>query len=70
MLRAYENGLGDSLTEALTGAAIRAGLADREARATTASRRTATSADRGLAVRARPPDLSGRPSAVNPFHPW
>ncbi|MEU6877655.1 bifunctional DNA primase/polymerase [Streptomyces sp. NPDC046712] len=32
--RAYENGLGDSLTDALTTAAIRTGLTEREARAT------------------------------------
>ncbi|WP_137994483.1 bifunctional DNA primase/polymerase [Streptomyces vilmorinianum] len=35
--RAYENGLGDSLTEALTTAAIRTGLPEHEARATIAS---------------------------------
>ncbi|MFF3243231.1 bifunctional DNA primase/polymerase [Streptomyces sp. NPDC002870] len=35
--RAYENGFGDDLADALTEAAIRAGLTEREARATIAS---------------------------------
>ncbi|QIP85687.1 DNA primase [Streptomyces sp. Tu 2975] len=45
--RAYENGLGDSLTEALTDAAVHAGLTEREARATIASADRLTS-DRGI----------------------
>jgi hypothetical protein len=45
--RAYENGLGDSLTEALTDAAVRAGLTEREARATIASADRLTS-NRGI----------------------
>ncbi|MGX1504701.1 UNVERIFIED_CONTAM: hypothetical protein RKD43_003326 [Streptomyces graminofaciens] len=45
--RAYENGLGDSLTEALTAAAVRAGLTEREARATIASADRLT-ANRGI----------------------
>ncbi|MGW7365505.1 bifunctional DNA primase/polymerase [Streptomyces sp. NPDC054841] len=35
--RAYENGIGDSLADALTDAAVRTGLTEREARATIAS---------------------------------
>ncbi|WP_338671626.1 bifunctional DNA primase/polymerase [Streptomyces sp. SCSIO 30461] len=35
--RAYENGIGDDLADALVGAAVRAGLSEREARATIAS---------------------------------
>ncbi|MGW1883572.1 bifunctional DNA primase/polymerase [Streptomyces sp. NPDC001970] len=35
--RAYENGIGDALADALTEAAVRAGLTEREARATIAS---------------------------------
>ncbi|WP_211362601.1 primase alpha helix C-terminal domain-containing protein, partial [Streptomyces chryseus] len=35
--RAYENGIGDSLADALTTAAVAAGLPEREARATIAS---------------------------------
>ncbi|NUK80003.1 bifunctional DNA primase/polymerase [Streptomyces lunaelactis] len=35
--RAYENGFGEDLTDALTEAAVRAGLTEREARATIAS---------------------------------
>ncbi|NUK43537.1 DNA primase, partial [Streptomyces lunaelactis] len=35
--RAYENGFGDDLADALTEAAVRAGLTEREARATIAS---------------------------------
>ncbi|MFD5427143.1 bifunctional DNA primase/polymerase [Streptomyces sp. NPDC127084] len=35
--RAYENGIGDGLADALVGAAVRAGLSEREARATIAS---------------------------------
>ncbi|MEU2155414.1 bifunctional DNA primase/polymerase [Streptomyces sp. NPDC019396] len=35
--RAYENGIGDSLADALAGAAVHAGLSEREARATIAS---------------------------------
>ncbi|MBT2509784.1 bifunctional DNA primase/polymerase [Streptomyces sp. ISL-98] len=35
--RAYENGMGDSLADALTEAAVQAGLTEREARATIAS---------------------------------
>ncbi|MFJ8073435.1 bifunctional DNA primase/polymerase [Streptomyces sp. NPDC096176] len=45
--RAYENGLGDSLTDALVDAAVHAGLTEREARATIASADRLTSG-RGL----------------------
>ncbi|MEW2630157.1 bifunctional DNA primase/polymerase [Streptomyces sp. NPDC048389] len=45
--RAYENGHGAALTAALTGAAVRAGLTEREARATIASAARLTT-DRGL----------------------
>ncbi|MEU0369595.1 bifunctional DNA primase/polymerase [Streptomyces sp. NPDC006283] len=45
--RAYENGLGDSLAEALVDAAVRAGLTEREARTTIASADRLTSG-RGL----------------------
>lgn len=41
--RAYENGLGDTLTAALTDAAVHAGLTEREARATVASAARLTS---------------------------
>ncbi|MFF3554547.1 bifunctional DNA primase/polymerase [Streptomyces tsukubensis] len=41
--RAYENGIGDTLADALTRAAVRAGLPEREARATIASARRLTS---------------------------
>ncbi|MEU9604013.1 bifunctional DNA primase/polymerase [Streptomyces sp. NPDC048057] len=40
--RAYENGFGDALADALTDAAVRAGLTEREARATIASARRMT----------------------------
>ncbi|MBT2390153.1 bifunctional DNA primase/polymerase [Streptomyces sp. ISL-1] len=41
--RAYENGFGDDLADALTEAAVRAGLTEREARATIASAERLTS---------------------------
>ncbi|MEV1052625.1 bifunctional DNA primase/polymerase [Streptomyces sp. NPDC049887] len=41
--RAYENGIGESLADALTQAAVRAGLSEREARATIASAARLTS---------------------------
>ncbi|MGV9313552.1 bifunctional DNA primase/polymerase [Streptomyces sp. NPDC003691] len=41
--RAYENGIGDTLADALTRAAVRAGLPEREARATIDSARRLTS---------------------------
>ncbi|QDY77758.1 bifunctional DNA primase/polymerase [Streptomyces qinzhouensis] len=41
--RAYENGIGDTLADALTRAAVHAGLPEREARATIASARRLTS---------------------------
>ncbi|TLQ44950.1 bifunctional DNA primase/polymerase [Streptomyces marianii] len=41
--RAYENGIGESLADALTEAAVRAGLTEREARATIASAARLTS---------------------------
>ncbi|MGI5397900.1 bifunctional DNA primase/polymerase [Streptomyces sp. CA-135486] len=47
--RAYENGFGDELADALTEAAVRAGLTEREARATIASADRLTSGrGRGL----------------------
>ncbi|MFE0421392.1 bifunctional DNA primase/polymerase [Streptomyces sp. NPDC058953] len=46
--RAYENGIGDILANALTRAAVHAGLPEREARATIASARRLTSDGREL----------------------
>ncbi|MFI9580872.1 bifunctional DNA primase/polymerase [Streptomyces sp. NPDC052236] len=44
--RAYENGFGEALADALTAAAVRAGLTEREARATIASAERLTSGRR------------------------
>ncbi|GGX38263.1 bifunctional DNA primase/polymerase [Streptomyces chryseus] len=45
--RAYENGIGDSLADALTTAAVAAGLPEREARATIASAARLSNLDSG-----------------------
>ncbi|WP_307714624.1 bifunctional DNA primase/polymerase [Streptomyces sp. V4I23] len=45
--RAYENGFGDALADALTDAAVRAGLPEREARATITSAARLTAGPRG-----------------------
>ncbi|MFD7495516.1 bifunctional DNA primase/polymerase [Streptomyces sp. NPDC059832] len=54
--RAYEHGYGDALADALTHAAVRTGLTEREARATIASAARLTTAAPDAAPGGRPPD--------------